>query len=148
MNRKMNLIIQVFAGCLILIMSACGPLDRPVPGPELVDTQWQLISYGEPDTETQVIEGTEVTLQFGEDGQAGGHGGCNTFGAQYEISNDQISFTEIVSTQIACPEEGVMDQEAAYFEALRSAETINLINDQLRIWYNGGQSVLNFVSLQ
>lgn len=147
MNTKERLIIQVFIGCLIFILSACALVDDPAAPIDLTGTQWRLTSYGEPGSETQIIEETEVTLQFEQEGQAGGSGGCNSYGAQYEIFNGTISFTEMMATEMACDGEGVMDQEAAYFQALRSAESFELIDGELKIWYNDGQSVLNFVSI-
>ena len=147
MKNKKSLIIQAFIGCLILILTACAPVDEPVSPVDLSGTQWRLTSFGEPGSETPVVEETEVTLRFEEEGQAGGSGGCNSFGAQYQISNGEIAFTEIVATEMACPGEGVMEQEMAYFQALRNAETFELTNGELRIWYNDGQGVLNFVSM-
>ena len=145
MNAKNRMIFQIFIGFLILILSACAPVEEPVSPTNLSDTQWQLMSYGEPGSETPVIEETEVVLLFEGDGQASGSSGCNSFGAQYEVANSTISISELIATEIACPGEGIMEQEMAYFQALRSAESFELIDGELRIWYNDG--VLNFVSM-
>jgi heat shock protein HslJ len=138
----------------VLLLSACaavqdilpetGPTPDPEPAPALEMTSWNLVSYGEPGSETQIIEGTEVTLEFQDTTQAAGLGGCNSFGAQYQATNGDISFTEIISTLIACEEEGVMEQEDAYFQALENAEEYELMDGELRIWYDQGQRVLNF----
>ena len=138
----------------VLVLSACAALQDilpetgatpdPEPAPTLAMTSWTLVSYGEPGSEAEVIAGTEVTLEFQDDMQAAGLGGCNSFGAQYEATNGDISFTEIISTLIACEEEGVMEQEAAYFQALENAEEFELIDGDLRIYYDNGQRVLNF----
>lgn len=68
------------------------------------------MSYGEPRAEIPVMAETELTLEFQEDGQARGSGGCNAFGARYEIADGMISFTEIIFTEIACPGVGAMEQ--------------------------------------
>ena len=145
----------VFAGLLILSLTACARLADVLPGiiPDLepdtetilINTRWALESYGEPGAETPVLEETEVTLRFDEEGQAGGSGGCNTFGAEYVISDGRISFTEIIATEIACPGEGIMEQERQYFEALRTAGEFELTDHRLTIWYADGQGVLSFV---
>ncbi|HEX6384344.1 MAG TPA: META domain-containing protein [Anaerolineae bacterium] len=117
-----------------------------VPGDEssLANTQWQLISFGPVGNETPVVAGSTPTLEFDATGQAGGNSGCNTFGADYQVQDNMISFGEIVTTEIACLEEGVMDQEQQYYQALQSAGTFELTGNTLTIWYDDGQSVLNF----
>jgi putative lipoprotein len=137
----------------ILALSACAALQdvlpetgpTPEPAPALEMTNWNLVSYGEPGAATPVLEDTEVTLQFQEEGQAVGLGGCNSFGAQYEVANATIAFNEVITTEIACLGEGVMEQEQIYYDALLTAGEFELANGQLRIWYSDGQQVLNFV---
>lgn len=148
--------VYLLTAVLVLTVSACTWIAERVPGmdngrdPEtrLVNTSWRLISYGEPGAAAPVIAETEVTLRLDEDGQAGGSGGCNTFGAEYEVSDGRIAFPEIIATEIACPGEGVMEQEQAYFEALRTAGTFERVDGELRIWYADGQRMLNFVQVE
>jgi heat shock protein HslJ len=137
---------------LALSLSACAPFGGATPGtgdqqPEvdLANTRWRLVTYGEPGSETPVIEGAEPTLEFAEGAQAGGSGGCNSFGAQYEVEDAELHFGQIESTLIACLEEGVMEQEQQYFQALQTAGEFDVTEEQLTIWYGDGQSVLNFV---
>lgn len=143
----------VVVALTIVLVSACARLAEWVPGivndrePDteaaLINTEWVLESYGEPGAETPVLEETEVILQFGEEGHAGGFTGCNTFGAQYTVADGTLSFKEIIATEIACP--GLMEQEREYLRALRTAGEFELTDHQLRIWYDEGERVLNFV---
>jgi heat shock protein HslJ len=139
---------------LALSLSACAPFGGATPGtgdqqPEvdLANTRWRLVSYGEPGSETPVIEGAEPTLEFEEGTQAGGSSGCNSFGAQYQVQGGELSFGEIESTLMACTAEGVMEQEQQYFQALQTAGEFDVTDQQLTIWYGDGQSVLNFVRI-
>jgi heat shock protein HslJ len=153
-NMKTYRLSTILLLVSVLLLSACaavqdilpetGPTPGPEPAPTLAMTSWTLVSYGELGAEAQVIDGTEVTLEFQDDTLAAGLGGCNSFGAQYEATNGDISFTEIVSTLIACEEEGVMEQEEAYFQALENAKEFELMDGELRIWYDNRQRVLNF----
>jgi heat shock protein HslJ len=143
----------IFLLVSMLALSACaglqdllpetGPPEEPAP--TLATTSWELVSYGEPGSEIPVIEETEVTLEFQDDSQAVGYGGCNSFGAQYEVRGGALSFTELITTEIACLQEGVMEQEQAYYDALLNAGEFELAEGQLRIWYQDGQRVLNLV---
>jgi heat shock protein HslJ len=162
-NRK---IAALIGGLLILVFAACTPQGGPVPntgatpfpdtaapgpstgtpGPEnpLAATRWALVSVGEPGAETPVLQGTEITLEFEEAGQAGGSGGCNSYGAEYEIQDGKLSFDQIVTTEMACLDEGVMEQEQRYYQALQAAGEFELAGDQLKIWFDNRQGVLNF----
>lgn len=112
----------------------------------LANTQWTLGSFGPVGAETPVLAGTAVTLTFEAGGQAGGSGGCNTFGANYQVQRNTLTFGEITSTLMACTEAGVTEQEQHYLEALRTAGEFEQTGDQLVIYYDDGQGALNFTA--
>jgi heat shock protein HslJ len=111
----------------------------------LEGTQWILLSLGRPGEEAPVIEATEVTLSFEAGNQAGGSAGCNTFGGDYEVTDNSLAFSQVVSTLRACAEEPLNEQEQRYLAALQSAGGFAVSEAQLTIWYDDGQGVLNFV---
>lgn len=166
LNTKIPFTLFVLA---TLILSACTSLTglNPQPGPSqppgaetpattaqpgdnpLVNTHWTLVSFGGADNQVNpVIASSTVTLQFEPEGRAGGSGGCNSYGAAYQVQGNQVSFSEIISTMMACADPSVNEQEQRYFQALQSAGAFKLDGDQLKIWYGDGQSVLNFVQSQ
>jgi heat shock protein HslJ len=110
----------------------------------LVNTSWQLTTFGPAGAETPVVADSTVTLEFSADGTAGGNTGCNSYGGDYTVEGDTLSFGEMVSTLMACADETVMAQEQAYLEALQSAARFEVTADQLTIWYDDGNSQLNF----
>jgi heat shock protein HslJ len=128
---------------LIIVLTACIPQTggEPTPpaGVELEGTRWVLESIGD----TPVVPGSEVTLQFDADNQAGGNASCNSYGGTYTLTGSQIAFTDIVSTLMACADESMMEQETAYLGALNSAQQVSVEGNRLTISYDGGQ--LNFV---
>jgi heat shock protein HslJ len=129
----------------LLIFAACTPAAKAPPD-KLVDTRWRLVSFnqqGDDAVDTPVLPGTTVTLEFLED-QARGDGGCNTFRANYRVDGSQIAFQELVTTEIACANNGVMDQEQRYYDALMAAEGYEISADRLTIRYNGGENFLRF----
>lgn len=130
---------------LALAMSACAPPAPSSGDNSLTNTRWLLVSFGAPGAESQVVEGTSVTLEFGADGQAGGSGGCNSYGGAYQVQGNTLTFGELTSTLRACVDERGMQQETDYFEALQSAGTFELTGNQLAIAYDAGRGVLSFV---
>ena len=105
-----------------------------------------MVSFGEPGSETPVIDGSEITLIFEDGNQVVGSGGCNSYNADYTVSDQELTFSEIISTLIACADGSLTLQEQAYFAALQSSSEFEITNGQLTIWYNDGQQVLNFES--
>ena len=95
-----------------------------------------------------VLEGSSLTVAFSSDGQLNGSGGCNTFNGRYSVSggaaNGNVSISEIAGTNTLCAEPpGLMEQEAAFYDALRAAATYELITNTLVIFRNAaGQEVL------
>lgn len=67
-----------------------------------------------------VVNPGKVTLTFAE-GRVSGRAGCNRYSGPVEFSNGSIKVGALISTKMACMEPGVMEQETAYLNALRSA---------------------------
>ena len=83
-------------------------------------------------------------MAFSADGTAGGDTGCNSYGGDYTVEGDTLSFGEMVSTLMACEDQAVMAQEQAYLAALQSAARFEVAADHLTIWYDEGSSQLTF----
>ncbi|HEX5810063.1 MAG TPA: META domain-containing protein [Anaerolineales bacterium] len=109
----------------------------------LENTHWSLVSFGAPGAEQPLVEGSTITLMLAG-GQAGGSGGCNSYGGTYQVDGNSITFSEITRTEMACLEEGVTEQEQRYFEALETASEYRVEGDQLHITYDGGNGLMIF----
>jgi heat shock protein HslJ len=110
---------------------------------ELVGPEWQLVSFGVRGAETPVVATSTVTLRFTEDGNVGGSGGCNSYGGRYSVDGEALTIDRLVSTMMACEQDGIGAQELAFFAALGTATGYTLVDDQLTIAY-GGDSQLIF----
>jgi heat shock protein HslJ len=96
--------------------------DTPLPNAaQLQANSWLLLELnGQPP-----VPGTEVTLNF-DDEAIGGNSGCNVYGGSYELIDGRLTISDIFSTMMACLEDGVMEQEAAFHQALRDAATFTV----------------------
>ena len=128
---------------LVLVTSACSSIQSS-GGTLPVPSEWKLVSIGKAGAEAPVVEGTAITLKFDVDGQASGTGGCNSYGTKYEAQGHNLAFKELISTMMACVDEQINQQESQYFAALQAATKYETSGDNLIIYYDDGQSQLNF----
>jgi uncharacterized lipoprotein YbaY len=88
-----------------------------------------------------LIQGNSITLNFDHEGGVSGSSGCNTYGGNYEVSINSITFSDIYSTERACAQDGVMEQESAYLFILTNAISYALNSDQMLIMDNFGNQL-------
>ena len=92
-----------------------------------------------------VLDRVQATLEFPEQGRAGGQGSCNRFNGVVTVEDDSIRFGGIAATRKSCPE-AVMRQESAYFAALQDAERFEIEDKTLRIFAKDRDAPLRFTS--
>lgn len=127
---------------IVLLMAGCreGAVDAPEPSAEgpgrLADTGWRLTSLDGEAVEA-AGKGGAPTLSLDGDRRAGGHGGCNRFGADYALDGDSLRFGDIVATKMACPAIG--DLERRFFAALKATRSFRAEGDALVLLDAGGE---------
>lgn len=107
----------------------------------LAGTLWELINEVPADVEaTPEVDGMAhpITLTFEEEGQAGGHGGCNSYSTTYVLEGTSIIFSDVVSTRMACEGGDIMQREQDFFAALSNALQYGLTDERLYIRYEDG----------
>jgi heat shock protein HslJ len=110
----------------------------------LASTKWKLAAIGDAGAPTTVVDGSEVTLEFGPDGRVSGSSGCNSYGADYTVRGTELTFGPAMSTKRACVEAARMQQEQRYFKALETAKKFEVADGILTIWFDDGKGVLSF----
>lgn len=104
-------------------------------------TTWVLKAYGDEGNLIQALPDKEVTLIFyEEDKSAGGNGGVNSYGGDYTIDGNNITISNLMSTEMAGPEP-LMNQEAKFFKILQSAESFDIGGQTLTITGTEGMLV-------
>ena len=113
----------------------------------LAGTEWVLTSlYGR-----ELIKETEITLTF-EESYLRGTMTCNQYGGgrdsgRYTATEDgtlTLPGGLAVTVQLCSEPEGIMEQEAAYIEALRDAAVYRIVNGRLEISDASGRTTLVF----
>lgn len=135
--KKTSLTMVTLFAISVLILSACanGGASASPAG------MWTLVSYGDATNPTPALPDVETSINFNEDGTFGGSVGCNSFGSDYKVDNDQITFGSIMSTMMFC--EGISDQESTVL-AILTDKTIRftISEEQLTLTSTDGSSTV------
>jgi heat shock protein HslJ len=102
----------------ILEFEPAGTFPLPTDGIEGLSWQLESLVLSDEAGLTPVPQEVVASIVL-EDGQATGSGGCNGFSASYELDGSALSFSEVLSTRMACPEP-TMGLEQALFAQLGS----------------------------
>lgn len=95
-----------------------------------IEKYWKLVELRGVKVEYVNGQSQEMYLTLKEgDNILLGHGGCNTFSGKYMLKGPvNISFREIISTEMACPN---MNNEAAFLQVLQQTDNYSMIGDTL-----------------
>jgi heat shock protein HslJ len=117
-----------------IVMAGSGSTRADEPDPAwLTGTIWRAETImGRP-----VIDASASTITFESDGRVHGRGGCNRYFGSSTIDGEQVSFSALGSTKMACAP-ALMEQEARFFQALESAERWSLDGHGLLLIHSAG----------
>lgn len=112
MKRTDQRIINLILGVFLVACAQPTPVTQPAEvTPALDGTEWVLESIdGAP-----LVEGTNVTLEFG-DGRYNGYSGCNFYGGEYSSNETTLRFLSGPTTAIGC-NGPILQQEERYSRA-------------------------------
>ena len=105
-------------------------IENPAEVKSPVGKHWKLVELRGVKVEYVNGQSREMYMTLKEgDNILIGHGGCNTFSGKYSLKGPvSISFHEIISTEMACPN---MNNEAAFLQVLQTADNYALNGDTL-----------------
>jgi len=111
---------------------------------ELAGVPWRVISYNNGSGGVvSVLQGSELTVEFGADGKVTGEAGCNRYFAPFTVQGESLTVGPPATTRRYCgAPEGVMEQENRFLEALHSAVRIQFMGDKVRLLSKDGTSAL------
>lgn len=127
-----------------LVLAACSTSGQTAG---LSGSSWKLVSFGAVDSQTPAVADIDTSLVFDREGQISGNMGCNSFGGKYEVKENTVTFSQVISTMMACAEPQ-MTQEGTAFKVLNGTATYTLEGDTLQIIDSSGESALRFERLK
>lgn len=119
-------------GC---VLSACSAKNQDTSASLL--GSWKLNSYDS----VPAVAHASAELTFNDDGTITGNSGCNGFGGKYKVDRDQVTFSDVVSTLMAC-DEPRMSQEGAVHQVLNNTAIFKIEGDTLTLSNNNNVLVL------
>ena len=123
----------------IVSLAACGGSGAN----RLRDTAWELTTL----TGSDLLPGTAITIEFTVD-EVSGSAGCNTYGGSYKVSGDRLDLPDLYATEMGCLEPaGILEQEATYLTALRSAAGYQIDGSRLEILDGAGKEILVYIAV-
>ncbi len=123
---------------LSLAITACSA--RSGEEPASLTGIWKLTSYGPADARTAAVPDASAAITFNQDGSVTGNSGCNGFGGKYSVEGDKVTFSEVVSTLMAC-DNPRMEQEKAVLQVLSGTATYKTEGNTLAL--TNGDMVLS-----
>ena len=136
MTTLRSALIVLFA----LTLAACG--GDGDSGGDPTASSWGLASGTLDGEAIPLVDGHPITLDFDETG-VGGQAACNNYFGGYTISDNEISFSDLGQTMMACAPDEVMESETKYLQALALVETFNMGGDSLTLSGDGVELVFD-----
>lgn len=139
MNRAAQMRLSL---ALISLMSVCGCAPSPdAAGPRdfpTIEGGWRV----EDVDDAGIIDGVELTVDFGADGRISGRSACNRYGGEYSYSSGVLTIGSLFSTKMACAP-ALMNLEAKFLDRLEGALTVNAVDaDALSLEDEGGRILI------
>ena len=140
------------AGALTILcgLAACAnPMPERVEsaaGAPLVNTQWRLTQLGE-----QLVENPDAARAVGlkleaQNLRLTGFGGCNRMFGGYSLDGDQLKFSEVGATKMACLDGARMRLEQDYFDMLSRVSRWKITGSSLALLDSAGTTLGSFVA--
>jgi heat shock protein HslJ len=140
MKKISMFVFSLFIGG-VLALTSCGAAGNPAA---LTANSWKLVSYGPISNPVAAVSNANTSLDFGKDGKFNCNVGCNSFGGDFTISGDQITFGPVVRTMMACDGQ-VMQQEDAVMLVFSGIVKFSIESGKLTINSTKGDTAVTFV---
>jgi heat shock protein HslJ len=135
----MKTLITLSVLIISVLFSGCSSGDGVDNSKALLENTWVLKSMG--GSPVNILPGKDITLEFDKSlRRVSGFGGCNTYFGNYTHNKSGLTFSEIVSTEMACDD---LKTESDYFRFLQKTDKYKIVSNTLS-FYGSGSEILTF----
>lgn len=127
-----NLFFTLALALTTLLFSMCSGCDIPV------ESHWALKNLYTNGFEIQIPADHTPAISFLKEGKVSGETGCNRFFGDFAADENGLSFKNMGSTRMLCPQ---MEFESAYLGALDMVASFTIKNDTLTLKDNNGNII-------
>lgn len=121
----------------VVLKLAPPPVVTPKP---LTGTTWTLTTFVKGDVAESPVADTSITMRIDGDQLSGK--ACNSYGGTVTQDGSSFKVGPLRSTKMACPGDGVMEQEARYLALLQSVTSMTLDEAGLTLTAPDGQALV------
>lgn len=107
----------------------------------LENTYWNLTGLGDVPV-AAVSQQEPLFVLNSKTHRVSGSGGCNRLTGSYEVKDDHLTFSQMVTTMMSCVEG--MDTEKAFLKALTETKTWKMAGEELELLNDAGNVVARF----
>lgn len=140
-----HLLHRCFSALLLTVLlsglTACRSQPQPLAN-DLLKTRWQLVSFSD---KTMAAGQPSVYFTLAETAQRiSGFSGCNRFSGSYQRSDEQLRFSELFSTRMACHHTQIPESEI--FKLFEQTRYYQLTADKLVLIDKNHQPLARFIA--
>jgi heat shock protein HslJ len=88
--------------------------------------------------------GVTASIEFHDDGTVSFNSGCNSGGGGYTVDGDTLTFSNLVTTEMACP--GPQSDVEATFLGVLGAESVDFVIDSDQLTLLAAENGLQFTA--
>ena len=104
----------------------------------LIGSGWQVFNVnGE-----SLIPGSQITMQFIQPGMVRGFGGCRTYQAEFNETEQGVGFTSISMGEEDCKQEDLLIQEQDFTDFFTWADHFELVGENLILFTQRGEEIV------
>ncbi len=138
---KKNLTLLVVIALSMLACNTTKNMSNSAQDSQITNTTWELIKLGDMPIDQSDMQGKKIQFELNQtDKRVFGYSGCNSFNGSYKLgSGNDINFSQMASTRMACPENKINEQKV--LNVFNEADNYTIDNNKLML-NDGKRSVL------
>ncbi|MBP9477606.1 MAG: META domain-containing protein [Sebaldella sp.] len=129
----MKKVLLVIISMLLLFTISSAKTTKMKNIKNLTSTSWKLVEFQNVELVSQYIGSKSlgvITLDFSKKGSvASGNSGINTYTGSYVVNGENITFSELTSTQLYGPR-NIMEQEYKYLNILPNINSFKIVDNK------------------